>query len=122
MAITSPRVPGRSFPTPELDWGSYTDQIKAAELAWNNAVILDGVMDGKINATGTVTLTANSATTTLADLRIGPNSIIVFMPTTANAAAEKDNLYVSSRGKETATLTHSNNAQTDRTFAYAVLG
>jgi hypothetical protein len=44
------------------------------------------------------------------------------MPTTANAAAEIGNgtIYVSSRGKQTATITHANNSQTDRTFAYAL--
>ena len=73
-------------------------------------------------ATGSVTLDASSATTTLNDRRIGPSSVIVFMPKTANAAAEMDGMYVSSRGKQTATLTHANDANADKSFGYAVLG
>lgn len=84
--------------------------------------IVNSLRDGKVNSTGSVTLTASSATTTVSDLRAGQDSVILFMPTTANAAAAIGGLYVSSRGKQTFTLTHANNAQTDRTFSYAVLG
>lgn len=77
---------------------------------------------GKVNICGSITLTANQATSTLNDTRIFANAKIFFMPTTANAAAEMDNMYVSSRGERTATITHSNNAQTDRTFVYVVIG
>lgn len=117
MAIVSPRAGMTTYPVPPIDWPGEPEQ-------WIRKVVgsVRGIMDGKINATGTVTLTISVATTTLTDLRIGPNSVILFMPTTANAAAELATLYVSSRGKQTATLTHANNAQADRTFAYAVLG
>lgn len=81
---------------------------------------------GKTDNTGSVTLTANSATTTLTEApdRIGANTVILFMPTTANAAAAMTNLYVSSRdvSASTFTLTHTNNAQTDRTFNYILVG
>lgn len=84
--------------------------------------VVNSLRDGKVNSTGSVTLTASSATTTVADLRAGQDSVILFMPTTANAAAAVGGLYVSARGKQSFTLTHANNAQTDRTFAYVVLG
>lgn len=117
MAITSPRVSGRSYQTAPIDWpGKNEEWIRLI------ADVVNGVMDGKINATGTVTLTANAASTVLSDMRIGPDSCIPLMPTTANAATALATTYVSSRGKETATITHANNAQTDRTFCYAVLG
>ena len=77
---------------------------------------------GKVNSVMTVTLTANQATTTLNDINIGPKSAILFMPETANAAAEIPTLYVTGRGKQTCTLNHANNAQTDRDFTYVVLG
>ena len=83
---------------------------------------LNAVLDGKINATGTFTFTANSATTALSDARIGPASVILLQPTTANAATAMNTWYVSARATASATLTHSNNAQTDRTFDYVVLG
>ena len=43
--------------------------------------VINNTVDGKLNATGDVTLTASATTTTLTDARIGANSIILFMPT-----------------------------------------
>jgi len=79
---------------------------------------------GKINATLDVTLTPNQSTTAVSDSRLGSNSFIGFCPLTANAAAEigAGSLYVSSQGKKTATLTHANNAQADRTFRLLIIG
>ena len=79
---------------------------------------------GKINATLCVTLTANQSTTAVSDARLGSNSFIGFCPLTVNAAAEigAGTLYVSSQGKKTATLTHANNGQTDRTFRLLIIG
>jgi hypothetical protein len=86
------------------------------------AEVVNNLLEGKLNSTASVTLTASSATTTLADRRIGPFSVILFMPQTANAATEMANLHVTSRGQFTATLTHSNDPGTDRTYDYCVLG
>lgn len=85
-----------------------------------NAV--NGMLQGKTLNIGTVTLTANSATTPLVDSRIGPKSFIGFMPTTSNAAGALSGLYVTARGDGTATLNHANNAQSDKTFTYTVIG
>ena len=84
--------------------------------------VINNTVDGKLNATGDVTLTASSTSTTLTDARIGANSIILFMPTTANGNSAKANLYVSARGDGTATLTHSSDSATDQTFGYIVIG
>lgn len=86
------------------------------------AVGINNALDGKINSTGTVTLAQSATSTTLTDYRIGANSIILFMPTTANAAAGMDALYVSARSDGSATLTHDSTADSDRTFGYVVLG
>lgn len=89
---------------------------------------INTAMQGKINAVTTVTLAAGTATTTLQDARITTNSFLGFMPTTANAAAALANLYVSNRisangtNPATATLTHANNAQVDRTFSVLIIG
>ena len=82
------------------------------------------LIDGKFNAIGSVTLTASAASTAVTDYRAGPDSVIVFTPTTANAAAEQGGgtMYLSARAKQGITLTHANNAQTDRTFLYIVIG
>jgi len=53
------------------------------------AEVVRGIMDGKTNNTGTVTLATGGATsTTLTDRRIGPESVILFAP--ASAAAYSD--------------------------------
>jgi len=87
-----------------------------------NAVNL--LIDGKNNATGTFTLTASTTTTTVNDLRSGTNSVISYMPTTANASAEigAGTIFISARADSSFTITHANNGQTDRTFIYAIVG
>lgn len=88
---------------------------------------LKEVSQGKTNNIDTVTLTLNSATTvvTLASGRIGNDTVILFMPTNANAATEfgAGAMYVSSRdvANSTFTITHQNNANT-RTFSFALIG
>jgi hypothetical protein len=84
------------------------------------------IMRGKTNNIDEVTLTANSATTTitLAESRIGQNTVILFMPITANAAIAAQTMYVSSQTPLTNTfvITHANNAQSDKSFRYALIG
>ena len=116
MVIASPRAAKRAYDTVRIE--NENSQEHRRELA--EAINL--TLQGKLNAVDTVTLTASSATTTLTDSRIGPDSFIGFMPTTANAAAELVTLYVTGRIDGSATLNHANNAQADRTFGYLVIG
>jgi hypothetical protein len=83
---------------------------------------INNILRGKLNNTGTITLTESSATSTLTDVRIGINSVITLQPTTANAAAELATLYFGAASDGTVTIHHANNAQTDRTFLYAIIG
>jgi uncharacterized secreted protein with C-terminal beta-propeller domain len=73
-----------------------------------------------------LTLTANAATSTLTWKGLSPQSVVVFDPKTANAAAELygGTMYVltANRGNDVWTVTHASNAQTDRTFQVAVIG
>jgi hypothetical protein len=85
--------------------------------------VVNNLVEGKSNNTGTITLAVASATTTtLTDERIGYDSVIVFMPRTSNAASAMTNLYVSARTKGSATLTHSANTSADKTYGYIVVG
>ena len=53
------------------------------------AEIVNGIMDGKTNNIGTVTLaTGNATTTTITDARIGIESVILLAPSSAAAFAE----------------------------------
>jgi len=84
------------------------------------------MMQGKTNNTGTVTLTASAATTTITDATIGYASAVIFIPVTSNAAAEIKNgtLYYANTSRKNGQLTvnHANNSQTDRDFQYVVVG
>ena len=121
MVIPSPRAnaAGQARPSVPLDWYDATEhRRKLAE-----AINLLG--QGKVLSTGEVTLTANQATTTLSDERIGTSSYIgMAQALTANAAAEQGNgtMFIGTQTKGSATITHANNAQTDRTFRYVILG
>lgn len=81
------------------------------------------VQTGKINVAFDVTITPNSATTTLTDARIGAESVLLFMPMTASAATEQaaGSMWVSATGDGTATLQNSNSATSDRTFRVLVM-
>ena len=84
-----------------------------------NAEVVNNILQGKLNATGTVTLTNSATTTTVSDYRVGGDSVILFMPTTSDAASE--NIWVSARTKNSFTITHAS-ATTTRSYAYAVIG
>jgi len=99
-------------------WHNVNDFLRKVSLAVNN------ILRGKTNNTGSVTLTESTATTTLTDIRIGINSVVVLQPTTANASAEigAGTIYFNDPGDGTVVINHANNAQTDRTFKYAIIG
>ena len=79
---------------------------------------------GKLACTGTVTLTANATSTTVADVRAGAFSFVGLSPLTANAASAQaaGNVFLSTRAKQQFVLTHPNSASVDKTFTYVVLG
>jgi hypothetical protein len=77
---------------------------------------------GRSNGVGTVTLAAGVTTTTVNDPNVSALSVILLMQTTANAAAALATTYQSTTVNKQFILTHANNAQTDRTFRYAIQG
>ena len=103
-----------SFPKAPLTWNDIKEHLLKL------ATVVNSILDGKINSTGTVTLTANTTTTTVSDVRAGPNSAIDLMPQTANAAAEA--CYIATQSTGSFTITHSNDTSTDRTYRYSLLG
>ena len=87
------------------------------------AEVVRGIMDGKTNNTGTVTLAVGGATTTtINNERIGYDSVILLMPTSSNAAAYVTNLYVSVKAQGSATLTHTANSTAGRSYDYIIVG
>lgn len=80
------------------------------------------MMEGRSNATGSVTLTANAASTAVTAVSCGPNSAVFLFPKTANAAAIVAATYVSAVASGTFTVTHTNNANSDKSFYFVCLG
>lgn len=76
---------------------------------------------GHLNNVGTVTLLSGTVSTVVSDMRIGINSFIGLMPTTANAAGGLATTFILTTAG-TFTLTHANAATGDRTFRYTILG
>ena len=83
---------------------------------------LNNTINGKLNSTGSITLTASATSTTLTDARISGNSVILFMPTTANGRTALNTLHVSARADGSATLTHASSGNTDQNLSYCVIG
>lgn len=84
---------------------------------------INQLIRGRSNAAGEVTLTAGAASTTIAGPNINEHAGVWLFPKTANAAAElgAGTCHAVVAAGQVA-ITHANNAQTDRTFYYLVLG
>lgn len=84
------------------------------------------IMIGKTNNIGTVTLTANAASTTLSDANIRVTSVIVFDPKTATAwtayQAASFRVLATGRADGSQTIAHNNTADADKTFGYVIHG
>lgn len=83
-------------------------------------VTVGKIQDGKTNNTAEVTLAVAPATsTTFSDPRITPSSVVLWVATTANAAAQPITYAVAGNGS--VVLNHASHAATDRTFRIAVV-
>lgn len=77
---------------------------------------------GRSNAVGTVTLRANQTTTVVTNPNINVDSSVQLTAKTANAAAALATTYAVVTAAGTITITHANNAQTDREFHLSFMG
>lgn len=86
--------------------------------------VLRQLSQGRSNAVGSVTLTANASTTTVTAPNCGSGSTVSLFPETANAATEfgAGTLRVGTVSNGSFVITHVNNSQTDRTFRYVSVG
>lgn len=115
-----------TYPPPKPDAGSETPAAlrqHTQEIA--RAVI--GLYGGKINAVSAdFTLTANTVTSVFTDARLTQQGVALFDPLTANAAAAlaAGTLFAATAGRNAGSwsITHANNAQTDRTFRVLIVG
>ncbi len=86
------------------------------------AEVVNGIMNGKTNNTGSVTLaTAGASTTTLTDARIGADSVIILVPSDdVSAASFYPYLSVQDDTDQAATTTSASNIMSFSTTDYAL--
>lgn len=102
------------------------NNINEWSLKVRNAV--NNNLNGKLNSTGTFTLNASTVSTSIkfANGMIGQNTVILYFPLTANAAtvAYDGAMFMSTRDVVNSVLglTHTSDANTDKTFAYVLIG
>lgn len=74
--------------------------------------------------TFTVTLSSGTAATSVSNSMAGYDSVMVFLPMSANAATDMNSMFISAGAKLSGsfTITHANNGNGDRTFQYAIIG
>lgn len=80
------------------------------------------LVEGRHNAFGEFTLAAGAATTAVSHPNCGLDSIPLWSPKTANAAAALTGMYYSDVTLGGFTVHHANNGITDRTFGLTVTG
>ena len=102
---------------------SLPDASRALERMWQ---ALYQLRKGKLECVAELTLTPGSSNTTLNRLGLSRQSVLIFDPLTASAAAElaAGTLFVtqSNRLKDSCIITHANSAVTDRSFLVAIIG
>lgn len=90
---------------------------------WRRAVdAIVQLVEGRHNAGDQLTLRAGFTTTVVSHPNCSRDCRPMLQARTANAAAAVATTYVSSVDQSSFTVTHANNAQTDRIFDYTVTG
>ena len=84
--------------------------------------IVNALVDGKHNGHGEFTCATGTTITLVTDYRVGADSRIFLEPTTANALADRPNVWVSDKDKQAFEVTHTSTATSDRTYDYLVVG
>ena len=100
--------------------GLYISPNEQDQIKQNQAI--RQLIEGRSNAVGIITLTANAASTAVTAVSCGPQSAVFLFPTTANAAAIVAATYVSAVASGSFTVTHTNSATADKTFYWVALG
>lgn len=85
------------------------------------AEVVNNIMDGKTNNTGSVSFTLHATSTVIDDARINANTVILLMPKSLLAAEEIPHSFISSRTNGSATITHRNKGHAME-FDYALIG
>lgn len=83
---------------------------------------LNLVLQGKMNCNADVVLLKDAVSTTVSDVRAGPNSVILPMPTSPNGSLAFSVWRVSTRTTGSFVFSHVSTSTSDATATYAIFG
>lgn len=86
------------------------------------AQVVNGLLIGRTNNTGTLTLKANGVSTSVSDARCGASSVVLLAATSATGAAGLTTWHLSNVTDGAFTITHVSTSTSDATAKYALLG
>jgi hypothetical protein len=84
--------------------------------------VVNNLVEGKSNNTSTVILNTSGTETTVFNERVGLNSVILFVPRSANAAGETDHIFIKTKFKGSFIIGHRNHGHSDVELDYIVVG
>ena len=84
--------------------------------------VVNNLVEGKSNNTSTVILNTSGTETTVFNERVGLNSVILFVPGSANAAGETDHIFIKTKFKGSFIIGHRNHGHSDVELDYIVVG
>ena len=86
------------------------------------AEIVNNLVEGKMNCTGSITLETSGTETTLYNERIGYDSVIILVPRSANSAGETDHVYIKTKAIGSCVIGHRNHGHSDADYDYVIIG
>ena len=86
-----------------------------------SANAINGLLDGKLNSTGSFTTDGTKTLKTVIDARCGGNSVVLFVPMTVDAAGEMSHMWLSATRKGEFDVGHRNHTK-NVLYKYVIIG
>jgi len=98
---------------------TFTDNQDEQNRLTANAI--NNILDGKINSTGSFTTDGTKTLKTVIDARCGGNSVVLFVPTTVDAAGELNHMWLSATRNGEFDVGHRNHTK-NVAYKYVIIG
>jgi hypothetical protein len=86
-----------------------------------SANAINGLLDGKLNSTGSFDTDGTKTLKTVIDARCGGNSVVLFVPMTVDAAGEIPHMWLSATRKGEFDISHRNHTKNVE-YKYVIIG
>lgn len=83
---------------------------------------VNNALRGLLNNTNSSALTKNAVSTTVSDKLAGPDSVILIMPTSLDAATALDQWRITTQTSGSFVIAHASTSTSDATLKYAIFG